>query len=90
MNHFRSLYTHLRRPRRLTTSLSSFPLPRTENTKTEKTDGIILLFNHLNCFVVGLGVSYAVTAEKYHELPLVFLFPYGYCGYQTFKIFLKP
>ena len=36
-------------------------------------------------FFLGSGLCYAIQNEKYWDLPLLFLFPGIYAGYNTFK-----
>lgn len=36
-------------------------------------------------FFLGSGLCYAIQNEKYWDIPLLFLFPAIYAGYNTFK-----
>jgi len=36
-------------------------------------------------FLLGAGLYYSISLEKYWDVPLVILFPSVYAGYHTFK-----
>jgi hypothetical protein len=36
-------------------------------------------------FLLGAGLYYSISLEKYWHVPLVILFPSAYAGYHTFK-----
>jgi hypothetical protein len=43
------------------------------------------LFTPSRSFLLGGGLYYSLSIEKYWHIPLVILFPSAYAGYHTFK-----
>jgi hypothetical protein len=42
-------------------------------------------FTPSRSFILGAGLYYSISLEKYWHVPLVILFPSAYAGYHTFK-----
>ena len=42
-------------------------------------------FTAFRSFLLGAGFAYAISEDKYHHLPVTFLIPSVYAGYQTYK-----
>ena len=42
------------------------------------------MFGPTRSFFLGVGFAYAIEKEAYHHLPISFLFPSAYIGYQTY------
>jgi len=42
-------------------------------------------FTPSRSFLLGAGLYYSISLEKYWHVPLVILFPSAYVGYHTFK-----
>jgi len=39
----------------------------------------------ISCLLAGAGMSYAVSREKYSQVPLAYIFPSAYAGYHLYK-----
>ena len=42
-------------------------------------------YTPLRSLLMGGGICYAVAEEKYHHIPIAFIMPNAYAGYQLFK-----
>ena len=62
----------------------------TQRLRAAVTNEIPSSFNavHYTAFrsvLLGAGFCYAISEEKYHHLPVAFLIPSAYAGYQMYK-----
>jgi hypothetical protein len=48
-------------------------------------DASITHFTSLRSVLLGAGLCYAISEEKYHHTPLAFFVPSAYVGYQLYN-----
>ena len=66
--------------------LNKAPIQSYINIDTAKTmSHQIFHYTTTRSFILGAGLYYSVSIEKYWHIPLVILFPSAYAGYHTFK-----
>jgi hypothetical protein len=70
----------------MNTILNKSPIQSYFNIDTTKTITHQLLHvTPTRSFILGAGLYYSVSIEKYWHIPLVILFPSAYAGYHSFK-----